>query len=164
MHSKVSSAYLMSFFVLFCISHSCSHLMTFFSDSETHRIGQMDDTTWLLGNINQTGYFRVNYDLQNWKLLIQQLHTNPQVNLFVILFASFSSLSLFLSCWFSRPLFTSIYWLQFVTSVHHSVVFLSLSSCRRSSLLATGQDLLMMPSTWPGERISVVAGFKHGTG
>ncbi|XP_075967939.1 thyrotropin-releasing hormone-degrading ectoenzyme-like [Anarhichas minor] len=47
--------------------------------TETHRIGRMDDTTWLLGNINQTGYFRVNYDLQNWKLLIQQLHNNPQI-------------------------------------------------------------------------------------
>lgn len=54
--------------------------------SETHRIGQMHDNTWLLGNINQTGYFRVNYDLQNWKLLIQQLHNNPQVNLFISLF------------------------------------------------------------------------------
>ncbi|XP_040029002.2 thyrotropin-releasing hormone-degrading ectoenzyme [Gasterosteus aculeatus] len=47
--------------------------------TETHRVGQMDDATWLLGNINQTGYFRVNYDLQNWKLLIQQLHNNPQI-------------------------------------------------------------------------------------
>uniref|UniRef100_A0A3B5LY67 Aminopeptidase n=1 Tax=Xiphophorus couchianus TaxID=32473 RepID=A0A3B5LY67_9TELE len=47
--------------------------------TENHRIGQMDDSTWLLGNINQTGYFRVNYDLQNWKLLIQQLHNNPQI-------------------------------------------------------------------------------------
>ncbi|XP_056878386.1 thyrotropin-releasing hormone-degrading ectoenzyme-like [Takifugu flavidus] len=46
--------------------------------TETHRIGAMDDKTWLLGNINQTGYFRVNYDLQNWKLLIQQLHDNHQ--------------------------------------------------------------------------------------
>ncbi|TNM91518.1 hypothetical protein fugu_019898 [Takifugu bimaculatus] len=46
--------------------------------TETHRIGAMDDKTWLLGNINQTGYFRVNYDLQNWKLLIQQLHANHQ--------------------------------------------------------------------------------------
>ncbi|XP_034018998.1 LOW QUALITY PROTEIN: thyrotropin-releasing hormone-degrading ectoenzyme [Thalassophryne amazonica] len=47
--------------------------------TETHRIGQMGDDMWLLGNINQTGYFRVNYDFQNWKLLIQQLHTNPQI-------------------------------------------------------------------------------------
>lgn len=48
-------------------------------------IGQMDDKTWLLGNINQTGYFRVNYDLPNWKLLIQQLHRNHQVCLSVCL-------------------------------------------------------------------------------
>ncbi|XP_068162940.1 thyrotropin-releasing hormone-degrading ectoenzyme-like [Antennarius striatus] len=47
--------------------------------TETHRIGRMDDNTWLLGNINQTGYFRVNYDLHNWKLLIQQLHTDHRV-------------------------------------------------------------------------------------
>uniref|UniRef100_A0A1A8LAF5 Thyrotropin-releasing hormone-degrading ectoenzyme n=2 Tax=Nothobranchius pienaari TaxID=704102 RepID=A0A1A8LAF5_9TELE len=47
--------------------------------TETHGIGQMDDNTWLLGNINQTGYFRVNYDLHNWKLLIQQLHSHPQI-------------------------------------------------------------------------------------
>ncbi|MCJ8743210.1 hypothetical protein PDJAM_G00091010 [Pangasius djambal] len=34
---------------------------------------------WLLGNINQTGYFRVNYDLHNWRLLIQQLMINPTI-------------------------------------------------------------------------------------
>ncbi|XP_020781914.1 thyrotropin-releasing hormone-degrading ectoenzyme [Boleophthalmus pectinirostris] len=47
--------------------------------TEMHRIGEIHENTWLLGNINQTGYFRVNYDLQNWKLLIQQLHSNPQI-------------------------------------------------------------------------------------
>lgn len=47
--------------------------------TETHRIDVMGENTWLLGNINQTGYFRVNYDLQNWKLLIQQLYSNPQM-------------------------------------------------------------------------------------
>lgn len=41
----------------------------------------MDERSWLLGNINQTGYFRVTYDLHNWKLLIQQLHSNHQVGL-----------------------------------------------------------------------------------
>uniref|UniRef100_A0A3Q3VXE7 Thyrotropin-releasing hormone-degrading ectoenzyme n=1 Tax=Mola mola TaxID=94237 RepID=A0A3Q3VXE7_MOLML len=53
--------------------------------TEIHRIGYMDDKTWLLGNINQTGYFRMNYDLHNWKLLIQQLHNNHQVCLSVYL-------------------------------------------------------------------------------
>uniref|UniRef100_A0A673FFZ1 Aminopeptidase n=1 Tax=Sinocyclocheilus rhinocerous TaxID=307959 RepID=A0A673FFZ1_9TELE len=47
--------------------------------TETHRVGHMGSETWLLGNINQTGYFRVNYDLHNWRLLIQQLMTNPTI-------------------------------------------------------------------------------------
>uniref|UniRef100_A0A8C1ZI28 Aminopeptidase n=1 Tax=Cyprinus carpio TaxID=7962 RepID=A0A8C1ZI28_CYPCA len=47
--------------------------------TETHRVGHVDGEMWLLGNINQTGYFRVNYDLHNWRLLIQQLMTNPTV-------------------------------------------------------------------------------------
>uniref|UniRef100_A0AAY4BLL3 ERAP1-like C-terminal domain-containing protein n=1 Tax=Denticeps clupeoides TaxID=299321 RepID=A0AAY4BLL3_9TELE len=44
--------------------------------TETHKVGRMDEDTWLLGNINQTGYFRVNYDLHNWRLLIDQLMSN----------------------------------------------------------------------------------------
>lgn len=47
--------------------------------TETHRIGRMDERSWLLANINQTGYFRVNYDLHNWKLLVQQLHSGHQI-------------------------------------------------------------------------------------
>ncbi|XP_026086771.1 thyrotropin-releasing hormone-degrading ectoenzyme-like [Carassius auratus] len=47
--------------------------------TETHRVGHVGSETWLLGNINQTGYFRVNYDLHNWRLLIQQLMTNPTI-------------------------------------------------------------------------------------
>ncbi|XP_077450231.1 thyrotropin-releasing hormone-degrading ectoenzyme-like isoform X1 [Stigmatopora argus] len=49
------------------------------NETETHAMSEMNEQTWLLGNINQTGYFRVNYDLANWKLLIQQLHANLQV-------------------------------------------------------------------------------------
>ena len=47
--------------------------------SEHHRI-TLDKGSWLLGNINQTGYFRVNYDLRNWRLLIDQLIRNHEVN------------------------------------------------------------------------------------
>uniref|UniRef100_A0A674CTV1 Aminopeptidase n=3 Tax=Salmo trutta TaxID=8032 RepID=A0A674CTV1_SALTR len=47
--------------------------------TETHKVGRMDEDMWLLGNINQTGYFRVNYDLHNWRLLIGQLMTNPEI-------------------------------------------------------------------------------------
>ena len=34
---------------------------------------------WYLVNMQQTGFFRVNYDLQNWKLLIHQLHEDHLV-------------------------------------------------------------------------------------
>ncbi|XP_076158732.1 thyrotropin-releasing hormone-degrading ectoenzyme-like [Alosa pseudoharengus] len=47
--------------------------------TETHKVGQMDEETWLLGNINQMGYFRVNYDLHNWRLLIGQLMNNHAI-------------------------------------------------------------------------------------
>ena len=48
--------------------------------TETHKVGQMDEETWLLGNINQMGYFRVNYDLHNWRLLMEQLMNNHAVS------------------------------------------------------------------------------------
>ncbi|XP_062277573.1 aminopeptidase Ey-like [Scomber scombrus] len=34
---------------------------------------------WVLGNINVTGYYRVNYDLGNWERLLAQLNTEHQV-------------------------------------------------------------------------------------
>ncbi|XP_004700840.1 thyrotropin-releasing hormone-degrading ectoenzyme [Echinops telfairi] len=49
------------------------------SEREHHRITSLGKGSWLLGNINQTGYFRVNYDLRNWRLLIEQLIRNHEV-------------------------------------------------------------------------------------
>ncbi|XP_051547221.1 thyrotropin-releasing hormone-degrading ectoenzyme-like [Myxocyprinus asiaticus] len=61
-------------------SHISTETIIWLSNkTEMHRVSQMDGETWLLGNINQTGYFRVNYDLNNWRLLIQQLMTNPTI-------------------------------------------------------------------------------------
>ena len=34
---------------------------------------------WLIGNIGQFGYYRMNYDLETWKNIIQQLDINHQV-------------------------------------------------------------------------------------
>lgn len=34
---------------------------------------------WLLVNINQTGFYRVNYDLRNWEMLIEQLLSDHTV-------------------------------------------------------------------------------------
>ncbi|KAK7075138.1 hypothetical protein SK128_009536 [Halocaridina rubra] len=34
---------------------------------------------WVVFNIQQTGFYRVNYDKQNWKLIIQQLKTDHRV-------------------------------------------------------------------------------------
>ncbi|KAK7083493.1 hypothetical protein SK128_002213 [Halocaridina rubra] len=34
---------------------------------------------WVIFNIQQTGYYRVNYDINNWKLIIDQLKTNHEV-------------------------------------------------------------------------------------
>lgn len=34
---------------------------------------------WVLANTNVSGYFRVNYDLDNWNRLISLLNTNHKV-------------------------------------------------------------------------------------
>ncbi|KAM4678419.1 thyrotropin-releasing hormone-degrading ectoenzyme [Discoglossus pictus] len=47
--------------------------------SESHRIPSLDENNWILGNIDQIGYFRVNYDIRNWRLLIDQLMRNSEV-------------------------------------------------------------------------------------
>lgn len=42
----------------------------------------IDDDAWLLANINFTGYYRVNYDEENWNRLLNQLNTNHHVSMF----------------------------------------------------------------------------------
>ncbi|XP_041853340.1 aminopeptidase N-like isoform X2 [Melanotaenia boesemani] len=39
----------------------------------------LSGSSWVLANINVTGYYRVNYDLGNWERLFTQLSTNLQV-------------------------------------------------------------------------------------
>ncbi|XP_034031432.1 aminopeptidase N-like [Thalassophryne amazonica] len=46
--------------------------------SENKEEFAVKDKGWILANVNCTGYFRVNYDPENWNRLMTQLETNPQ--------------------------------------------------------------------------------------
>ncbi|XP_066270939.1 thyrotropin-releasing hormone-degrading ectoenzyme-like [Branchiostoma lanceolatum] len=41
----------------------------------------IDGSSWLLANTNQTGYYRVNYDVTNWKLLAEDLNSDNLQNI-----------------------------------------------------------------------------------
>ncbi|NXI24632.1 AMPN Aminopeptidase, partial [Sterrhoptilus dennistouni] len=47
--------------------------------TDTNNIFRVDSPNWLLLNLNVTGYFRVNYNQENWNQLINQLGTNHTV-------------------------------------------------------------------------------------
>lgn len=47
---------------------------------DTNNDFKVNSPNWLLLNLNVTGYFRVNYDLENWEQLLNQLDTNHTVN------------------------------------------------------------------------------------
>lgn len=40
--------------------------------------------SWVIGNIGQNGYYRVNYNADNWMSLIRQLKTNHWVSPIII--------------------------------------------------------------------------------
>lgn len=52
--------------------------ITWMADSETSIIidDSPEDGEWILFNLQQTGFYRVNYDINNWQMIIQQLVTN----------------------------------------------------------------------------------------
>ncbi|NXD18369.1 AMPN Aminopeptidase, partial [Nothocercus nigrocapillus] len=47
--------------------------------SDTHDGFKVSSPSWLLLNLNVSGYFRVNYNQENWEQLLTQLSTNRQV-------------------------------------------------------------------------------------
>ncbi len=51
------------------------------------------DTDWLLANLNVTGYYRVNYDAQNWERILTQLTSDHKVGISLSL-NSFKTLSI----------------------------------------------------------------------
>ncbi|KAL5020570.1 hypothetical protein ScPMuIL_003462 [Solemya velum] len=44
-----------------------------------YEASSLGDRDWILGNVKLSGFFRVNYDPENWQLLKEQLHANHQV-------------------------------------------------------------------------------------
>ncbi|XP_077867257.1 aminopeptidase N-like [Saccoglossus kowalevskii] len=41
-------------------------------------LSSVDNDEWVVANVNQTYYYRVNYDMDNWNLIIDQLKTNHE--------------------------------------------------------------------------------------
>lgn len=39
----------------------------------------MSSNQFLIANLDMAGFYRVNYDEENWKMIINQLHNNPDV-------------------------------------------------------------------------------------
>uniref|UniRef100_A0A8C9W631 Aminopeptidase n=1 Tax=Scleropages formosus TaxID=113540 RepID=A0A8C9W631_SCLFO len=56
---------------MWCLTNSCSSLLTV-----QKVMYQASGNQWLLANVNCTGYFRVNYNPQNWERLLKQLESN----------------------------------------------------------------------------------------
>lgn len=47
---------------------------------DVHSRMRVSGEDWVLANINVSGYFRVNYDLDNWDRLLSLLNTDHQVS------------------------------------------------------------------------------------
>lgn len=47
---------------------------------DTNNAFKVSSPNWLLLNLNVSGYFRVNYNQENWDQLLSQLSTNHQVH------------------------------------------------------------------------------------
>lgn len=39
----------------------------------------MGASDWMVANLNMLGYYRVNYDMENWRKLLQTLQTSHEV-------------------------------------------------------------------------------------
>ena len=43
------------------------------------------ENSWFKMNVGQTGFYRVNYQIENWQKLVRQLNTSHQVTVIVLL-------------------------------------------------------------------------------
>lgn len=90
---------------------------------------------WVLLNLNVTGYYRVNYDEENWRKIQTQLQTDHLVGVCHPLPCPLPQ---------DRP--------ETARPATHSQPMVTCSASHsRPSLSSIGHRSLMMPSTWPGE-------------
>ena len=50
---------------------------------------ELDDDSFLIANLDFSAFYRVNYDTENWKLIIKQLDTNDKVIYYIYLLTSY---------------------------------------------------------------------------
>lgn len=62
--------------VLQWMEHVCENVCHV---SETNPDMVLDTNDWMLANINMKGFYRVNYDSDNWERLLARLASNPEV-------------------------------------------------------------------------------------
>uniref|UniRef100_A0A8C4XGQ1 Aminopeptidase n=1 Tax=Erpetoichthys calabaricus TaxID=27687 RepID=A0A8C4XGQ1_ERPCA len=59
---------------------SSTNYFSFLGNIETKPELKVTGAEWVLANINVTGYYRVNYDMQNWERLLSQLQRDHSVS------------------------------------------------------------------------------------
>ena len=66
-------------------------LIVFSVSSEWYTIKGVSADSWIMANVNATGFFMVNYDQENWRKLAAQLRIDHQVDVYRIQYVSFST-------------------------------------------------------------------------
>ena len=66
-------------------------LIAFSVSSEWYTIKGVSADSWIMANVNATGFFMVNYDQENWRKLAAQLRIDHQVDVYRIQYVSFST-------------------------------------------------------------------------
>ncbi|KAF8765157.1 Glutamyl aminopeptidase like protein [Argiope bruennichi] len=71
--------YVWSIPLSYMTSNGKSGIVWIHEETETKFDLPITNSEWVKFNVNQTGYYLVNYESHDWKMLIEQLLTNPEV-------------------------------------------------------------------------------------
>uniref|UniRef100_A0AAR2KXA7 Aminopeptidase n=1 Tax=Pygocentrus nattereri TaxID=42514 RepID=A0AAR2KXA7_PYGNA len=72
---KYDAAWITCIIIFSCIF--MSHFLMLLQ--AVHKPMKVSRGQWVLANVNVSGYYRVNYDLENWERLLSQLNSNHQI-------------------------------------------------------------------------------------